>query len=201
MNVWGRLAIAILLLLAVTGAGVWHIKASTSDTRWLSAETIATASSAPSTASQTDPSDDDGFLDEAVPTEAATGNGQIDLILADVRTSTTQWLLGTMLFAFLTSVFWTLYAEAIRAKVGGPQGLRKAGGVWFGALFVLLLGWSGVTFYFYSASQLVELMSLNSFLFRGFTFLALGAAGYWLATLAGAARMMRSSVPMGSVLP
>ena len=196
------LTLRILLVVAVLGAflagGLYYISARTADTGWLS-PTLSAQAALP--AAPKAGADEGQLIDAAPAADTAPGEAQMDLYRAEVRDGCDVWFVALMANALFAALIAVWRAEHIGARVGGYTGVTKASGIWRLLLLECVIAACVAGAYFYTQSRLPMLMGTDGFVWRAATFGLIALVAWWLATVAGVARAMRSAFPGAGMLP
>jgi len=196
------LTLRILLIVAVVGAflagGLYYISARTANTSWLS-PTLSAETARP--AAPKAGTDEGQLIDAAPAADTAPGEAQMDLYRAEVRDGCDIWFVALMANALVAALLAVWRAEHIGARIGGYDGVGKASGVWRLLLLECVIAACVAGAYFYTQSRLPMLMGTDGFVWRAVTFGLIALAAWWLATITGVARAMRSAFPGAGLLP
>lgn len=191
-------ALFVLLTIAIITAIGWGVLYYRTNTpAFLDRESLPVAQ----TVTAENPASLDAVLDgPSTQNSAAQQQTQIEQLRRDTLKGLQKGLFRSMLFTALVALTWTIGACMRSRSVGGVSAMRSAQGMWALGLIVImvvsvLISW--LTFRAGGGAQAVD--GSNVYPFSGAAFV-LAILGYFLATAIGAPTVLRTSVPLATMI-
>ena len=138
--------------------------------------------------------------DQTTGNSAAQQQAQIEQMRRDTAKGLETGLFRIILAGFVIAALWTIYACVRAPRVGGVSGMRSASGMWGLGLLVLLVASIIMAWWVLRSGGAAQAVSPSRVYPYGIGAVVLAALAYHLSTAIAAPTVLRTSVPLATLI-